>query len=94
MCNLNWYAAVCVRWTKFYCLCLQESKNLIKVNKNDFNLSKQYKVRIKFSKLCREKLYDKNLGAIMIEPERQKILYAPNCWKMHFPMKMKVFRDT
>ena len=30
----------------------------------------------------------------MIEPERQKILYAPNCWKMHFPMKMKVFGDT
>ena len=32
-----------------------------------------YKVQINFSKLSHERLYEKKLGAIMIEPERQKI---------------------
>ena len=61
---------------------------------NVASLSLLYKVQINFSKLSHERLYEKNLGAIMIEPDRQKILYAANCWKMHFPIKLKVFRDT
>ena len=35
---------------------------------------KKVKNRITFSKLCCETLYDKNLGAVIIDPDEEKIL--------------------